>query len=162
MESVVWLTERAHAQDVQKVQITGLEDHGYADKTRLSSGDPPQPTSVDATGQPVTIDGETDRIYSAPTPGGAPAAESGGEKALPALKPITVADGGKPRFEVRREGLRDCVVWNPWSDKAGSMADFGPADGWKRMLCVEAGAVKGWTKVEAGEAWEGGCVVKAV
>ena len=152
---------KCNAQDIQKVQITGLEDHAYADKTRLQSTDPPTPTAVSATGQPITIAGETDRVYSAPQPD-TPAPE-GGDKALPPLKPIAIADGGgQPRFEVRRDGLRDCVVWNPWSDKAGTMADFGPADGWKRMVCVEAGAVKGWTKVEAGEAWEGGFAVKAV
>jgi glucose-6-phosphate 1-epimerase len=29
------------------------------------------------------------------------------------------------------------VVWNPWSDKAKRMSDFGD-DEWPSMLCVEA------------------------
>ena len=40
------------------------------------------------------------------------------------------------------------------------MADFGPEDGWKSMVCVEPGQVSGWTKLEAGDAWEGTQVIK--
>jgi glucose-6-phosphate 1-epimerase len=50
------------------------------------------------------------------------------------------------------------VVWNPWTD-AKTIADFKPEAGYKEMICVEAGAVKGWQKLEAGETWEGGQVV---
>ena len=43
------------------------------------------------------------------------------------------------------------------------MSDFGPVpDGYKKMVCVEPGSVKGWVTLEAGEAWEGGCRVKAL
>lgn len=41
------------------------------------------------------------------------------------------------------------------------MADFKPAEGYKEMICVEAGAVAGWQKLEAGEAWEGGQIISA-
>jgi len=56
--------------------------------------------------------------------------------------------------------MNEVVVWNPWTD-ASSMADFAPADGYKQMICVEAGAVKGWQKLEAGETWEGGQIITA-
>lgn len=32
------------------------------------------------------------------------------------------------------------VVWNPWSEKAKAMADFGDEE-YKNMICVEAGHV---------------------
>lgn len=32
------------------------------------------------------------------------------------------------------------VVWNPWIEKAKSMADFGD-DEYKKMICVESGYV---------------------
>jgi len=57
--------------------------------------------------------------------------------------------------------MSDATVWNPWSEKTAGMADFGPKDGWKRVLCVEPGAVSGWVKLEAGDAWEGGCLMTA-
>lgn len=52
--------------------------------------------------------------------------------------------------------LGDVVVWNPWDAKAKGMPDFGPEDGWKRMVCVEAGSVGQWNMLEAGDTWEGG------
>ena len=39
------------------------------------------------------------------------------------------------------------------------MADFEPKQGYKNMLCVEAGSVKEWTKLEGGESWEGGVTI---
>jgi glucose-6-phosphate 1-epimerase len=34
------------------------------------------------------------------------------------------------------------------------MGDFEPKDGWKNMVCVEPGTVKGWQKLEKGDAFE--------
>ena len=42
------------------------------------------------------------------------------------------------------------------------MADFGPEDGWKKMVCVEAGAVEKWSRIEGGETWEGRQSIKAL
>lgn len=41
------------------------------------------------------------------------------------------------------------------------MADFGPDDAYKNMICVEAGSVSDWQTLEAGEAWEGGQSIQA-
>lgn len=59
------------------------------------------------------------------------------------------------KFRVVRDNLDDVVVWNPWVDKAAGMGDFQPKDGWKNMVCVEAGAVSSWQKLEKGDAFEG-------
>ena len=40
------------------------------------------------------------------------------------------------------------------------MSDFGPEGAWRGMVCVEPGQVSGWTKLEAGEAWVGGQVIR--
>lgn len=45
------------------------------------------------------------------------------------------------------------VVWNPWKDKSREMADFDD-DGWRYMLCVEAGKVVSPVVLEAGAAFE--------
>ena len=42
------------------------------------------------------------------------------------------------------------------------MSDFAPKQGYKNMICVEAGAVRGWQKLEAGETWEGGQLITDV
>ncbi len=69
---------------------------------------------------------------------------------------------GTPTYEVTRETLQNVVVWNPWIEKSKGMADFEPKKGYKNMLCVEAGQVAEWTKLEGGDAWEGGVTIKAL
>ena len=71
-----------------------------------------------------------------------------------------MSENKKAKFEITRDELGDVVVWNPWAGKAGSMADFGPSDGWKKMICVETGAVSKWNNLEAGDTWEGGQRIK--
>ncbi|KAL1855809.1 hypothetical protein VTK73DRAFT_8469 [Phialemonium thermophilum] len=121
--------------DINKIQITGLEGAEYIDKVdnrKIKTQETPA----------VTITSETDRVY---TPkGGADA-------------PIAIVDqsSGRPLYKLSRDNLGDVVVWNPWAEKAVSMPDFGPDDGYRNMVCVEAGAVRGWQTLEPGDAFEG-------
>lgn len=71
-----------------------------------------------------------------------------------------MTEGGKKAFSIVRDNLNEVVVWNPWTD-CKSIGDFAPSDGYKNMICVEAGVVKGYQKLEAGETWEGGQVISA-
>jgi glucose-6-phosphate 1-epimerase len=73
----------------------------------------------------------------------------------------SILQDGKPRLDVQRDRLVDSVVWNPWIEKAKGMSDFEPNDGYKNMVCVEVGAVDGWQKLEPGETFEGGQIVKS-
>ena len=75
---------------------------------------------------------------------------------------VSVLEGGKVRFEIVRDTLRDLVVWNPWSEKVKGMADFGPKEAYENMVCVEAGSVNEWLTLEGGDTWEGGARIKAV
>ena len=93
----------------------------------------------------LSITGETDRVYTPAT----------------VDTVLTVSSAGTPAFEVVRENFENVVVWNPW-DGCAKIGDFEPKTGFKEMLCVEAGQVGGWTKLEGGEAWEGGVTIKAL
>ncbi|KAI9791445.1 MAG: hypothetical protein M1833_001522 [Piccolia ochrophora] len=126
-------------QDISRTTISGLNGTTYFDKVKGAS-------EQQETNSELPISGETDRVYSS----------------LAADKPITISEGGAPRLEIVRDNLEDLVVWNPWDQKAGGMSDFGPKDGWKNMVCVEAGAVSGWQKLDAGDTFEGGQVVKTL
>ena len=119
--------------------MTGLEDSEYLDKV----------DSLKAKKQSgaITITGETDRIYR---PAKGPSS------------PVAVVEGGKKTYSVVRDNLDDLVVWNPWIEKAAGMSDFGPKDGWKNMICVEAGSVKGWQTLEPGDAFEGAQTITAL
>ena len=114
--------------------VAGLEGASYVDKVDGAK------TKTQGSSQPVSITGETDRVYS----------PAGG-----AAQPVAVLEAGKPLFTVTRDNLDDVVVWNPWTDKAKGMADFAPDDGFRNMVCVEPGSVSGWTKLEPGDAFEG-------
>ena len=48
----------------------------------------------------------------------------------------------KRRLVTEKSGSVSTIVWNPWSDGAATLADFG-ADEWPGMLCVEGGNVLG-------------------
>lgn len=114
------------------MEVTGLEDSSYVDKVDAKK----QKTETSS----VAITAETDRVY---TPSKGPA------------HPVVVSEGGATRFRLVRDNLDDVVVWNPWTDKAASIADFAPKDGWKNMICVEAGSVSGWQRLDKGDAFEG-------
>ncbi|KAI4290256.1 MAG: hypothetical protein L6R35_000479 [Caloplaca aegaea] len=124
--------------DITQTTISGLEEVAFIDKTQGAKQTEPAKKAI-------SITSETDRVYT-----------------LASEKPLAVAEQGKPRYEITRDMLSDVVVWNPWVEKAKSMADFGPEDGYKKMVCVEAGSVSAWNALEAGDTWEGGQRIKTV
>ncbi|KAI9818714.1 MAG: hypothetical protein M1832_004190 [Thelocarpon impressellum] len=124
--------------DITQTTVQGLEGTAYTDKVGGAS--------EKETGAALSFAGETDRVY----------------KSLDPEAIVTVLEGSTKRFELTRDNLDDVVVWNPWTEKAGGMADFGPADGWKNMLCIEAGAVSSWQRLEAGDTFEGGQIIRAL
>lgn len=122
------------------MSIEGLESSPYADKVKPAKE--PYTSSTSA----LTVKSKVDRVYT-------PAAGPSG--------PIVVKEGGKRRFTVVRDNMNEVVVWNPWKEDAEALADFAPKEGYKNMICVEAGAVKGWVELGGGETWEGGQVIEA-
>ncbi|XP_031504492.1 putative glucose-6-phosphate 1-epimerase [Nymphaea colorata] len=66
---------------------------------------------------------------------------------------IVVLDHEKKRtFVIRKEGLPDAVVWNPWEEKSKSMVDFGDNE-YKQMLCVDGAAIEKPITLKPGEEW---------
>ncbi len=124
-----------HTQDISTISITGLENSSYIDKVN------PSPAKlVSSKSDALTITTTTDRIF---TPVNGPSA------------PVIVKEGGKSKLRIVRDNLSEVVVWNPWTG-CTNIADFGPDDRYKNMVCVEPGSVAGWAVLEAGETWEGG------
>ncbi|EEQ91363.1 hypothetical protein RJZ56_005624 [Blastomyces dermatitidis] len=128
-------------EDIAKIRILNLQSKTYVDKVLNAS------THVESS-PALAITQETDRVY----------------QSLDPKVPIVIANGDdndSSLFSISRESLDDIVVWNPWIEKAKGMADFAPDDGYKNMICVEAGSVVKWQTLEAGESWECGQVVKS-
>ncbi|KAJ9557915.1 hypothetical protein OSB04_012529 [Centaurea solstitialis] len=116
--------------DISEVRVEGLETLDYLDNCKKRERFTEQ-------GDSITFESEVDKIYlSTPTK-------------------ITIMDHEKKRtFAIRKDGLPDAVVWNPWDKKAKMMADFGD-DEYKNMLCVEAAAVEKPITLKPGEEWRG-------
>ncbi|XP_010247440.1 PREDICTED: putative glucose-6-phosphate 1-epimerase [Nelumbo nucifera] len=123
--------------DISEVRVEGLETLDYLDNLKEKQRFTEQ-------GDAITFEFEVDKIYlSTPTK-------------------IAILDHEKKRtFVLRKDGLPDAVVWNPWDRKAKAMADFGD-DEYKHMLCVEAAAVEKPITLKPGEEWRGRQELSAV
>ncbi|RDX60224.1 hypothetical protein CR513_61649, partial [Mucuna pruriens] len=123
--------------DISEVRVEGLETLDYLDNLRNRERFTEQ-------GDALTFESEVDKIYlSTPTK-------------------IAIIDHEKKRtFVLRKDGLPDAVVWNPWDKKAKSMVDFGD-DEYKYMLCVEGAAIEKPITLKPGEEWKGRLELSAV
>ncbi|CAH0164171.1 Putative glucose-6-phosphate 1-epimerase [Stenotrophomonas lactitubi] len=103
--------------DASKVDVDGVDGLDYLDKfenyaqPRRQQG----PWSLRDPRDP----GRSDRIYT----------QAGGHYVL--RDPVL-----KRRIDIRTEGSRSLVAWNPGADAAAKMADVG--DGWRDYVCLEA------------------------
>ena len=102
--------------DVTTVAISGLAGTTYIDKT-LAGRRERQAAAL------VSVGAETDRVY------------------LDTPAQCVIEDRGwRRRITIEKNGAASTVVWNPWADKAVTMADLGnPA--WRGMVCVETGNI---------------------
>lgn len=124
--------------DISKTTVSGLMGVQYVDKMLNAT------THTESNSQ-IKFTGEVDRVYSN----------------IP-QDTTSILEDGKPRMDVVRDNLKDTVVWNPWIEKSKGMGDFEPKDGYKRMVAVEVGAVDGFQRLEPGDTWEAGMVVKSL
>ncbi|XP_031257880.1 putative glucose-6-phosphate 1-epimerase [Pistacia vera] len=116
--------------DISEVRVEGLETLDYLDNLKGKERFTEQ-------GDAITFESEVDKIYlSTPTK-------------------IAILDHERKRtFVLRKDGLPDAVVWNPWDKKAKAMTDFGDEE-YKHMLCVEAACVEKPIVLKPGEEWRG-------
>jgi len=99
--------------DVAKMTIRGLENCEYLDKVK----DFARFTQNDG----IVIESEVDRVYVNTT------------------ADCVIEDKGLKRaIRIAKQGSKSTVVWNPWTEKAEKMGDFGPQLH-RDMVCVESG-----------------------
>lgn len=114
--------------DISEVRIEGLETLDYLDNLCKRERFTEQ-------GVAITFESEVDRVY------------------LSCPKLIAVIDHEKKRTVViRKEGLPDVVVWNPWEKKSKAMLDFGDGE-YKQMLCVNGATIEKPVTLKHGEEW---------
>ncbi|PWA48926.1 Aldose 1-/Glucose-6-phosphate 1-epimerase [Artemisia annua] len=119
--------------DISEVRIEGLETMDYLDNLCKKERFTDQ-------GDAITFEAEFDRLYLLP---------------LGPPNIVAVLDHQRRRtYVIRREGLSDVVVWNPWAKKAKAMADMG-VDEYRRMVCVDGAKVANPITLKPGEEWTG-------
>ncbi|KAL2902807.1 putative glucose-6-phosphate 1-epimerase [Bienertia sinuspersici] len=116
--------------DISEVRVEGLETldylDGLQDKQRFTEQ-----------GDALTFESEVDRIY------------------LSSSDVVALFDHGSKRtFQIRKQGLPDVAVWNPWEKKAKALTDLGD-DEYKRMLCVDGAAIEKPITLKPAEEWVG-------
>lgn len=97
--------------DARQIEISGTQGQKYFDKV---AGSEHQQDSA-----PIQISGETDRVYFDST------------SSCVLHDPVLNRD-----ITVSKDGSQTTVIWNPWSDKAARMPDFGDEE-WTQMVCIE-------------------------
>ncbi|KAJ6308045.1 hypothetical protein OIU76_017757 [Salix suchowensis] len=115
---------------ISEVRVEGLETLDYLDNLC-------QRERFTEQGDALTFESEVDRVY------------------LSSSDVIAVYDHEQKRtFAIRKEGLPDVVVWNPWEKKSKSMVDFGDEE-YRQMLCVDGAAIEKQITLKPGEEWTG-------
>ncbi|KOM27125.1 hypothetical protein LR48_Vigan401s003500 [Vigna angularis] len=116
--------------DICEVRIEGLETQYYLDNLL-------QKQQFTEQGASLTFESEVDRIYT------------------DCNNVVAVRDHYKKRTVViRKDGLPDIVVWNPWVKRSKSIADLGDKE-YQQMLCVDGAAVEHPITLKPGEEWKG-------
>ncbi|XP_054824989.1 putative glucose-6-phosphate 1-epimerase [Prosopis cineraria] len=116
--------------DISEVRVEGLETLDYLDNLRNKERFTEQ-------GDALTFESEVDRVY------------------LDSCNVVAVLDHERKRtFVIRKEGLPDIVVWNPWEKKSKTMVDLGDEE-YKQMVCVDGAAVEKPITLKPGEEWTG-------
>ncbi len=99
--------------DVANMTIRGLENCEYLDKVQ----DFARLTQKNG----IVIESEVDRVY------------------VNTSADCVIEDKGLKRaIRIAKQGSQSTVVWNPWTEKAEKMGDFGPQLH-RDMVCVESG-----------------------
>jgi glucose-6-phosphate 1-epimerase len=129
-DSALTFEEALHAyylvSEVRRVEVRGLGDTDYLDRAdnakrkHLAAG-------------AIRFAGETDQLH------------------LNTQATVTISDPEwQRRMVIEKHGSESTVVWNPWTEKAARLPDFGD-DEWMRMVCVEpANAAEDAVNVQPG------------
>ncbi|KAL5004646.1 hypothetical protein ScPMuIL_018102 [Solemya velum] len=113
--------------DVTRTAVIGLQQLKYTDKVNNDQ-------VLEETREAILLSENYDRIYS---------------NCPPEIVVGRIADGNCSAV-LRTLNFPDIVLWNPWTEKAKAMSDFGDEE-YKNMICVEAGNVSQPIKIDPGQ-----------
>ena len=117
--------------DIAQVQVDGLEDLSYIDKSKLGQNQTRMQNGA------ITVDQEVDRIY------------------LNSPDQVQIVDHSwQQTVHILNQNSQTTVVWNPWIDICQQMNDLQNND-YKKFICVETANVATNTIcIEAGKQFQ--------
>ncbi len=119
--------------DITAVRVAGLLEATYFDKVTGRDNQKETRPFVDFYEQ-------TDRIYSS-------------------TSSELILHEPEHSLTLRALNMPDTVIWNPWEEKSKTIPDL-PDDGYRSMVCLEAGTIVKPVKLSAGKSWRGGQLLK--
>jgi glucose-6-phosphate 1-epimerase len=114
--------------EVEEAELEGLRGRRYYDNVKGEE-------KVDS-GVALMVDDELDRIYFAT-----------GKRTL-------VLHERHRKLSIQHENMPETVVWNPWEKRTAEFTDM-PANGFRRMLCVEAAVIDTPVQLAPQASWWG-------
>lgn len=131
-QQVITFTHALHTYlavvDIDDVQVLGLQHRRYQDSA-LGLKNCEQANEV------LRIQGEVDRIYNC------------------SPQPLLVREV-RNDLSIATIGFTDTVVWNPGADKGAAFNDM-QAEGYRKMLCIEAAVIENPINLAPGASWTG-------
>lgn len=116
--------------NISEVRLEGLETLDYRDNLCPKE-------ILTEQGDAITFENEIDRVYHR------------------SPNCIAVLDHERKRtYLIKKEGLPDTVLWNPWIKKCKAMADLANEE-YKYMLCVDGAAIEKPIILNPGKEWTG-------
>jgi glucose-6-phosphate 1-epimerase len=114
--------------DISNVEITGVQGLEYLESLVTPRKQEREERNA------VDFKGEVDRIY------------------LNTPNELQIVDRGNRTLTIKKTGLPDAIVWNPWIEKAKATADLGDEE-YHKFVCVEAAAVSNPITLQPGQVW---------
>lgn len=131
-QQVITFTNALHTYlgvtEIDEVQVFGLQHQRYQDSA-LGLKNCTQASEI------LRIQGEVDRIYNC-----SPAA--------------VLVQENHHDISITTSGFTDTVVWNPGADKGAAFNDM-QAEGYRKMLCIEAAVIENPIRLDPGASWTG-------
>ncbi|XP_059301578.1 putative glucose-6-phosphate 1-epimerase [Lycium ferocissimum] len=116
--------------NISEVRLEGLETLDYRDNLCKKELFTEQ-------GDAITFEAEMDRVYHH------------------SPDCVAVLDHERRRtYLLKKEGLPDIVLWNPWQKKSKAMVDLGDQE-YKNMLCVDGAVIENPITLKPGKEWTG-------
>jgi len=149
---------------VEQVGVYGLQGLNYLDKVVRNDTSSNNQAMVPQVDELITFKEEVDRVYFNLKPSSHNESSSEVQVLFDKDNLSSSAQSGvvielPQSNEKNKGGFVDCVVWNPWIEKAKSLADM-PDEDYLKFVCVEAAVAQTAIQLAPSQSWSASMIIK--